>query len=257
MTGLTPDSKQEGVPVYRQIKEHIIRKIESGEWKPGFKIPSESTFVKDLGVSRMTVNRALTELANEGLLNRVQGMGSFVADRTPPVELLELRSIADEIRDSGKTHKAKLVYLAREECDSAMGKWMEMPVGTEVFHSIVVHMADGKPVQVEDRYVNQKLAPDYMSLDFERETPNEHLMRAAPPSEIEHIVEAVNPASSFRSLLKLAEDVPCLQLWRRTWCGGEVVTVARLLYPGNSRRFGTRFKYQNDGMPRLTAISGG
>ena len=66
------------VPRYRRIKEHIVRHIEAVEWRAGDQVPSERKLVKQLKVSRMTVNRALRELTHEGLLVRVQGTGTFV-----------------------------------------------------------------------------------------------------------------------------------------------------------------------------------
>src|SRR3546814_10186354 len=66
-----------------------------------------------------------------------------------------------------------------------------LPPGATVWHSVLVHAADGVPLQVEDRYVNPDTAPGYLDADFETETPNEFLMRAAPATEVEHIVEAI------------------------------------------------------------------
>ncbi len=66
-------------PLYQQIKNTIQVKIRSGDWRAGQKLPSENDLVEALGVSRMTVHRALRELTHDGLINRVHGLGSFVA----------------------------------------------------------------------------------------------------------------------------------------------------------------------------------
>ena len=89
---------QNGVPLYRQVKDHILEGIRTGVLKPGMKIESENDLVKKLSVSRMTVNRALRELTAEGRLTRIQGSGTFIAQIKPQSALLEIRSIADEIK---------------------------------------------------------------------------------------------------------------------------------------------------------------
>ena len=70
------------VPMYQQIKDAIRKKISSGEWQAGQLIPSENQLADSIGASRMTINRPLRELTSEGLLRRVHGLGTFVAE--PP-----------------------------------------------------------------------------------------------------------------------------------------------------------------------------
>ncbi|MDP9066232.1 MAG: GntR family transcriptional regulator, partial [Pseudomonadota bacterium] len=68
-------------PLYLQVKRHILENIESGRWATAARVPSENDIVKSFGVSRMTANRALRELRDAGVLVRIAGVGSFVADR--------------------------------------------------------------------------------------------------------------------------------------------------------------------------------
>ena len=78
-------------PLYRKVKKVIKQRIVSGEWPPEDRIPSENDLVASLGVSRMTVHRALRELTTEGYLTRVQGVGTFVSPRKPVAGILEIR----------------------------------------------------------------------------------------------------------------------------------------------------------------------
>jgi len=82
-------------PLYIQVKRHILSHIESGAWGTSTRVPSESEIVKSFGISRMTANRALRELADEGVLVRVAGVGSFVAAPQARAHPLEIRGIAD------------------------------------------------------------------------------------------------------------------------------------------------------------------
>ena len=231
-------------PLYQRIKDHVIRHIDAGDWRPGDQVPPESALVRQMGASRMTVNRAIRELVQEGLLTRVQGSGTFVIEPQAPADLLELRNITEEIRETGRRHSARLVALAAAPADKRVAATMELAPDTEVFHSTILHLADGAPVQVEERIVNPACAPDYMSLDFSTTTPNQHLMEAAPLSDVEHVVEAVIPEPEIRKLLEIRAGEPCLRLHRRTWSRGLVASSATLTYPGAAHRFATRFTYR-------------
>src|SRR3982074_2341146 len=100
-------------PLYLQVKRHILDNIGSGKWATSARVPSENDIVKSFGVSRMTANRALRELRDEGVLVRIAGVGSFVADRHAHAHPLEIRSIADEIRRRGHVPRAEIVSLDR------------------------------------------------------------------------------------------------------------------------------------------------
>ena len=88
-------------PLYHKIKNFVLEKIEKGEWQTGTKISSEAELVVFFATSRMTVNRALRELTTEGRLIRKQGRGTFVAALKPQSALLEINSIAREIKKRG------------------------------------------------------------------------------------------------------------------------------------------------------------
>ncbi len=87
--------------LYEQVKIIIMDRIQSGEYPPDSRIPSENQLVKELSVSRMTVNRALRELAENGHLVRIQGVGTYVAHPKPLTALFEITSIDEEIRSKG------------------------------------------------------------------------------------------------------------------------------------------------------------
>ncbi|MEL7563532.1 MAG: GntR family transcriptional regulator, partial [Dehalobacterium sp.] len=71
---------KKGIAPYIQIKDYLNDKIVNGEWQPGHQIPPESKLVKDFGVSRMTIRRAISELVIEGKLETKQGSGTFVTE---------------------------------------------------------------------------------------------------------------------------------------------------------------------------------
>ena len=159
-------AENDSTPLYAGVKQVILDRIQSGEWPPKYRVPSENELVVELGVSKMTANRALRELANEGELVRIQGVGSFVAERKGYSALFEVRNIAEEIAERGHVHEASVVVLAQETASPEVADALELPIGAAVFHSLIVHSENGVPVQIEDRFVNPEAAPGISRTGF-------------------------------------------------------------------------------------------
>lgn len=228
-------------PLYAQVKQMIIGQIEKGSWQPHHRVPSESELVSQLGFSRMTINRALRELTAEGLLVRMQGVGTFVAEPKSRSALFEVNNIADEIAARGHQHSCQVITLIEEAAGSERALALDIREGQRVYHSLIVHYENAVPVQIEDRYVNAQIAPDYLNQDFTVQTPYAYLSQVAPLTEGEHIVEAILADPQECSLLQIERGEPCLLIRRRTWSGRSPVTSARLIHPGSRHRLEGRF----------------
>lgn len=221
------------LPLYRQAKQHIISHIASGKWRPNQKILSEHELARRFNISRMTANRAMAELASEGYIVRVTGVGSFVATQKPHGHLLEIRNIADEIAERGHQHDSTVLAHERVSASEDLARDFGVPSGAQLFHSLVVHLENGVPIQVEDRYVNPKLAPEYLAVDLSKSTANQYLTEVAPLATAEHVVSAVVPTRRIAKLLKMTGTEPCLLLHRRTWSEGRVASIVDLHHPGS------------------------
>jgi len=232
----------EPAPLYRKVKDHILTRIRTGEWTPGTRVPSENEIVESFGISRMTANRALNELTQEGWLQRVAGVGTFVREPPQRGSLIEVRDIAEEIRERGHDHAARIETCEKHIASPAMGAEFELPGEPELFHVVMVHAENTVPIQIEDRWVNPEVAPDFLAQDFSRITPAAYLIGNFPVDEIEHTVEAVMPTPAQQALLDIDEGEPCLALARRTWSAGRVVTVATFTYPASRFALYTRLK---------------
>jgi GntR family histidine utilization transcriptional repressor len=229
-------------PLYLQVKRHILENIGSGKWGTSTRVPSENEIVKSFGVSRMTANRALRELRDEGVLVRIAGVGSFVADRHARAHPLAIRGIADEIRDRGHLHRAEIISLERIRAAAELAEDFGIAPCSELYCSLIVHFENDRPIQLEDRYVLPELAPDYMNIDFGRTTPHDYLVRVAPLQEAEHLLRAEMPDDRTRELLSMKPNEPCLVVVRRTWTAGQIASVARLYYPGSRYEMSGHFR---------------
>ena len=229
-------------PLYLQVKRHILDNIGSGKWVTSTRVPSENDIVKSFGISRMTANRALRELRDEGILVRIAGVGSFVADQHAHAHPLEIRGIADEIRRRGHTHRAEIISLERVRAAAELATDFGVAPRAELYCSVIVHFENDRPIQLEERHVSPKIAPDYLKMDFKRTTPYDYLVKVAPLQEAEHLLRAVMPDDRTRKLLAMKRDEPCLLMIRRTWTAGQIASVARLHYPGSRYEMSGRFR---------------
>ncbi len=229
---------QQDTPIFQRIKDYLLAQIAAGAWREGDVIPSEQALVKQFGVSRMTVNRAVRELTAEGVLTRRQGAGTYVAAQKVQATLLEIKSIADEVRARGHAHRSALQLLERAKASDGLAKAFDLPAGHELYHSIIVHYENGVPIQVEDRWVNPLCAPDYMAQDFSHSTPNEYLMRAAPLQAASYSIEALAPPRDVAEMLAIDARAPCLVLKRQTQSAGRVASLATMWHPGHRYQFG-------------------
>lgn len=236
-------------PRYQQVKDLILRRIANGELQPSDRVPSEHELVDAMNVSRMTANRALRELHDEGYVERIAGRGTYVSDFRSQSHLLEVQNIADEIARRGHRHSCSVIRQSRQHARGDIAKALQVDQGTDVFHLLLVHRENGTPVQVEDRYVIASFAPECLEQDFERMTPSAYLTSVAPLQEAEQVVRASMPNAAVRGYLDIPDGEPTLVVIRRTWSEGRPVTFGRLHHPGS--RYELTGHYKPPGRRRL------
>ena len=218
---------------YLQVKAFILEQIAGGALTAGARVPSENELTRHLSISRMTANRALRELAADGVLVRVAGVGTFVAEQRVHAHPLEVRNIADEVRARGHDYKVKVIALEQHAATRELAERCGVRPGAMLDYSLLTHFEGSAPLQVEERHVNPQVAPGYLRNDFTRVTPHEFLIRVAPLQRAEHTVRAVLPERRIRRLLKLDAAEACLLILRRTYSHDRIASVADLYHPGS------------------------
>jgi GntR family transcriptional regulator, histidine utilization repressor len=228
---------------YARIKQHLKDELARGRWPPGAAMPSDAELVAQFGVSRMTVTRALNELRAEGLIERVQGVGTFAAHLFRVSSTLQIRDLHEEITSRGHRHHAEVQLARQEAAGEGLSQRLGLAVGAPVFHTLIVHFEDGVALQCEDRYVNPACAPDYLKCDFTQVTPTQYLLQVAPMWEAQYSIEAALPTAKEAKLLGIRREDPCLVVVRRTVSQDVPITLARLVHPG------TRYLLQGEFKP--------
>ena len=222
------------LPLYQKVKEHIVDQVRRGHLKHGVRVPSENELVEQLGVSRMTVHRALRELSEAGVIDRVVGVGSFVSAPKAQTELMELRDIADDIKARGNRHTQAVKTLESVRPKPEHCAYFDIPRGFRLFHSVIVNFEAGVPVQVEDRLVLPSFAPTYLSHDFLAVPSTRFLRSIADATKVEHTVYASTADADTCALLEFREPRSVMILTRRTWVEEKAVTLSTFTYPGDT-----------------------
>jgi GntR family transcriptional regulator, histidine utilization repressor len=228
-------------PPFQQVKTYLAQELSQGTWLPGQRMPSESELMRRFAVSRMTVNRALRELQAEGLIERTQGVGTFAAALHKVASTLSIHDLQEDIESRGHRHEARVHLNRVEPASAALGEQLGLPVAAPVFHTLILHLEDGMPLQCEDRYVNPLAAPGYLDEDFTRITPTHYLFRHTALWRAQYTVEAASPTAQEAELLQIAPQAPCLIMVRRTMSRSQVITLARLVHPGKRYQLSGEF----------------
>lgn len=225
---------------FRDIKADILGKILRGDWLPGAPIPGEIDLAEAYGVARSTVNRAMRELADEGLIERKRKSGSRVRQAPLRQARFDIPLVRREIEEHGAVYRYALVRSEVLEAPDWLRARLGLPPGGQVRHLICLHFADGAPWQYEDRWINLTLLPQAREADFTTLGPNEWLVAQVPFSEAEISISATSADAGLADHLGCAPGEPLLQIERSTRWQAQPVTLVRLVHQ-RGHRMTTRY----------------
>lgn len=224
--------------IHRRIEGDIERRILSGEWRPGFRLPTENELMAQYGCARMTASKAMASLAARGLVTRRRRAGTIVAH--PPLHSSALVAIPDiqtEVEGRGLIYAHRL--LARAVRAAGVDEtWL----GKRVVELETLHLADGVPFVHERRLISLAAAPEAEAADFAAHAPGGWLLAHTPWTEAEHRISAVGATGEVAQRLESPPGTACLRLERRTWRDRQGVTWAWQTFPGAAYDLVARFQ---------------
>lgn len=232
-SGQARDQDAKEQTLHQKIQGDIETKIVSGEWPVGFRIPFEIDLAKEYGVSRMTVNKVLTQLARAGLIDRVKRSGSFVSQPQTQSAVLEIGDIRREVQSLKLAYDFAVVDRKKRRATSADRLRLDVPASAAVVDISCLHRAGGRPFCLEERLISLATVPDAEHADFSTVTPGQWLLQQVPWSSAEHRIHASAADLATANALGVEAGTACLVIERRTWSGGGPVTQVRLTYPGD------------------------
>lgn len=153
--------KKSPLPLHFQIKDILKEMIENEELKPGEFIPPERELCEIQGVSRMTVNKAIMALVNEGLLYREQGKGTFVAHPKINQQLSQLKGFTAVMEEKGIKTTTKLLSFEIKSATKQLKKFLNLSSeNSKIIEMHRLRFADEEPIAFEKVYVPHHLCPD-------------------------------------------------------------------------------------------------
>jgi GntR family transcriptional regulator len=209
-----------------QVREHVRALIEDAA--PGTAAPSERELVARFGVARMTVRQALDTLVSEGLLERIPGRGTFVAQRVEPVG--RITSYTEDMRRRGHLPESQTLLARREQAGPGVARALEISTGDAVIHWKRLRRADQRLVCVEDAYLNEVLLPGFLQTGMPTSLYDALEARGLRPTWAEDAIQADAASREEAELLEVPVGSPVLRLARRAISGPSVVEVSRTVY---------------------------
>ncbi|WP_054948609.1 GntR family transcriptional regulator [Numidum massiliense] len=204
-------NKASGVPLYYQLKQWIVDRIEEGRWKAGSMLPSERELSAQFHISRVTVRQALSGLVSEGILTREHGKGTFVAERKI-VQGQRLLSFSEDMRTRGMAPGATVIdvcvhYEVPLEIRTILCGEEE---GGPILSVERLRLADRQPMCIEKSHLPLNRFPGLETVDL----TNKSLYRTLTETygirlaKAKQTVEVALPSEREAALLEIGCDVP-------------------------------------------------
>ena len=231
--------------LHNRILRDVQEKILSGAWPQGHRIPFETDMATQYGCSRMTVNKALTQLSRAGLLERNKKWGTFVKAPQSVSAALEITDIQKEVEDAGKRYDYKLLGDELHIASELEVQLLDLGTATKVRSLTCLHSANDRPFCFEERVVNIGVAPEIEHVLFENLSPGAWMFSNIPWNSAEHQIIATSATEEVAEILDITLGDACLVVERKTQNETGYVTWARLTYAGEQHRLVANFTPAN------------
>lgn len=218
---------------WQSVQDEVLRRINSREWKPGEAIPNEEQLSREFGCARATVNRALRNLADAGLLDRKRRAGTRVALHPVRKATLDIPVIRREIEAKGLAYGYSLISRNLGQPPADVMARMQTNAGEKLLHVVALHLAAGKPYVFENRWINPDAIPAVRDTGFEDCSPNEWLVENVPFQGGDIAFSARAAGSHEAEILDCNPGEALFIIDRSTWTDERIITSVRLTFaPG-------------------------
>jgi GntR family histidine utilization transcriptional repressor len=218
---------------WEDIRAEVLRRIRARDWPPGALIPGEEALAEEFGVARATVNRALRDLAEAGVIERKKRAGTRVAELPVRRARLEIPVIRLDVLGRGLTYDFKLLADRLTPAPVPVTARLGLPEGTQMRCLETLHLAGGRPYVLESRWLNPAALP-VPTPDFARVSANEWLVTHVSLVSGDIAFTAEPAGTREADVLGVAPGTALLVAERTTHGTAGPVTLVRLAHaPGH------------------------
>jgi GntR family transcriptional regulator len=231
---------------YLEVRDKLKASIEN--LPPHTAIARERELVEQFGVSRMTLRRAISELADEGFLYAVRGHGTFVAE--PRIRKgAELTTFSEDMRARGFTPNARVITAVVRVVPEHIAPALELEPGSQVFELYRVRLADDVPMCLETSYLPAHFFPGLTEHDLTASLHEIlHTRYRTRAVQSDHRMKAVTLTKTQADLLSAKRGSPALEVRRITTDDrGRLIEHATSLYRGDRYHFDITFVRNKSG----------
>lgn len=220
---------------WQDVRKEVLRKIEAEEWRRGELIPGEMELAEKFGCARVTVNRALRQLSDEGFVSRKRRAGTRIAMNRVQKATFDIPVIREEVEAAGKLYHHEVIR--KQMVPPPRGFAGEIWAGEKrkLLHLRSVHFADKTPYAFEVRWVNTSTVPKIVEVDFTHISANEWLVQNVPVTSSNFAFSAITLKNSDAKLLDAKPGDAALCVERATWnLAGPITSVRQIFKPGHT-----------------------
>ena len=166
--------KKTGVPLYLQIKEHLLAKIDAGTWPEEAMIPAESKLCSWYNVSKITIREAVKLLVRDGRLSRIPGKGTFITKEKIEQKLDHFFSFTRWARQNGLEPVSRILKVETLPSDVHIARHLDIPEREHVTRVERLRLANNEPLMAEVIWVPRPFVPGPPSPRAGERAPERH-----------------------------------------------------------------------------------
>lgn len=226
--------------LHQRIFNDIQTAILDGTWPPGHRIPFETELSQQYQCSRMTVSKALSALAERGMIIRRRRAGTFVAtplNRT----VMEIQDIGTRDLLTTQVQSYKILTNAVSELTEEEARAMGESGGAAIKRIQCLHSIDHEPYALENRIIMLDIVPQARDESFDTLSPGQWMISQMPWSEAKHVIQALSADAQMARLLETKRNAACLKLIRQTFLIQSTINYTEIIYVGDRYQFSGSF----------------
>ena len=173
----------QGTQTWRGVRNRIHTAILNGVYAPGAKLPRDADLAAEMRCARSTVQRAMQSLSQRGIVERRRKRGTRVCLQPATKATLDIPITRDEVESRGSQYGYQLIRRSTEKTPLAVAGVLGLPQPTAMLRVRALHLADGRPYILEDRWISTRTVPEILTVDLASVSANEWLVRNRPISD--------------------------------------------------------------------------
>ena len=220
---------------WQSVQAEVLRRIRTGRWAAGQLIPTEHQLAEELGCARATINRALTQLAEDGIVQRRRRVGTRVAATSVPEAGAEATPIREEVEATGKAYNYRLTDKDIVRASADIVSVMHVGHNDPLVRYRAIITADDEPYCVEVGYLAKHVSVDLTDDMIREAEPLEWMRQYVPQLSGRLEMLATRLTAECAEELGTEKGFPVLTLDRTLWSDGRALSHSRRVYPPGHR----------------------